>query len=179
MNVSRRHFIGAGAVALAAAGIGLGWAKRPSTGTLLLSSEGHIPSFDGASAWLNSSPLTPADVSGKTILLQFWTFTCVNWTRTLPYVHAWADRYGEDGLVVIGVHTPEFSFEHDIDNVQRAAMSMEVDYPIAIDNEYAIWNAFSNQYWPALYVVDATGQIRHHQFGEGAYDESERVIQQL
>jgi thiol-disulfide isomerase/thioredoxin len=181
MNSNRRQFIGAGAVALVAAGIGIGWAKRLSTGTrtLLLSSEGRSPSFDGASAWLNSSPLTPADLSGKTVLVQFWTYTCVNWTRTLPYVRAWADRYRGDGLVVVGVHTPEFSFEHDIDNVQRAARSMQVDYPIAIDNDYSIWNAFSNQYWPALYVVDATGRIRHHQFGEGAYDEAERVIQQL
>ena len=181
MNGNRRQFIGAGAVALAAAGIGLGWAKRLSAGLepAPLGSEGNSPSFNGASAWLNTSPLTPAELSGKVVLVQFWTYTCVNWTRTLPYVRAWADKYKGDGLVVIGVHTPEFSFEHDIDNVHRAATSLQVDYPIAIDNDYAIWDAFSNQYWPALYFVDASGRIRHHHFGEGAYDESERVIQQL
>ena len=181
MNGNRRQFIGAGAVALAAAGIGLSWAKRLATGgeAPLLGSEGNSPSFNGASGWLNSSPVTPADLSGKVVVVQFWTYTCVNWTRTLPYVRAWADKYGSDGLVVIGVHTPEFSFEHDIDNVQRAARTMQVDYPIAIDNNYAIWDAFSNQYWPALYVVDARGRIRHHHFGEGAYEDSERVIQQL
>jgi thiol-disulfide isomerase/thioredoxin len=183
MNGNRRQFIGACAVALAAAGIGLGWAKHLSAGIQLppLGSEGNSPSFNGASAWLNSSPLTPADLSGqgKAVVVQFWTYTCVNWTRTLPYIRAWADRYSGDGLVVVGVHTPEFSFEHDLDNVQQAAKRLQVNYPVAIDNDYAIWNAFENQYWPALYFIDANGRIRHHHFGEGAYDESERVIQQL
>jgi thiol-disulfide isomerase/thioredoxin len=183
LNSTRRQFIGAGAACLAAAGLGLGWAKRLSAGAQSspLGFEGNSPSFNGASAWLNSAPLTQADLSslGKVVLVQFWTYTCVNWARTLPYVRAWASKYGSDGLVVVGVHTPEFSFEHDIDNVRRAAMSLQVDYPIAIDNDNAIWDAFSNQYWPALYVVDASGRIRNHHFGEGAYAESERVIQQL
>ena len=121
----------------------------------------------------------PADLRGKVVLLDVWTYTCINWLRTLPYVRAWADKYKDQGLVVIGVHSPEFPFEHDIDNVRRAATEMRVAYPVAIDNDFAIWNALDNQYWPALYVVDAQGRIRHHQFGEGGYEQSERVIQQL
>jgi hypothetical protein len=113
------------------------------------------------------------------VVVQFWTYTCVNWLRTLPYVRAWAERYQDGGLVVIGVHTPEFPFEHDVENVRRAAQDMRVAYPIAIDNAYAIWQAFNNHYWPALYFADAQGQIRHHHFGEGEYERSERVIQQL
>ena len=144
-----------------------------------LPSEGNLPSLDGATGWLNSPPLTPADLRGKVVLVNFWTYTCVNWLRQLPYVRGWAERYADNGLVVLGVHTPEFSFEHDVDNVRRAARDMQVTYPIAVDNDYAVWDAFSNHYWPALYFVDATGRIRHHHFGEGAYDESERVLQQL
>jgi len=141
--------------------------------------EGELPSFSGATAWLNSPPLSAADLRGKVVLIDFWTYTCINWLRTLPYVRAWADKYRDHGVVVIGVHTPEFSFEHDIENVRRAAKDMRIEYPIAIDNDYAIWSAFNNHYWPALYLVDAQGRIRYHQFGEGAYEQSEMILQQL
>jgi thiol-disulfide isomerase/thioredoxin len=139
----------------------------------------EIASLDNAGQWLNSEPLTGAGLRGKVVLVQFWTYTCINWIRTLPYVRAWAERYGRDGLVVVGVHTPEFPFERDLDNVRAAAGAMRVEYPIVIDNDYAIWSAFSNRYWPALYFVDAEGEIRHHHFGEGEYESSERVLQQL
>jgi thiol-disulfide isomerase/thioredoxin len=141
--------------------------------------EGKLPSLERRITWLNSQPLSNADLHGKVVLVQFWTYTCINWRRTLPYVRAWADKCREQGLVVIGVHTPEFSFEKDVDNVRRAAGEEQVTYPIAIDSDYAIWNAFDNRYWPALYFVDAQGRIRHHQFGEGDYEQSEVVIQQL
>jgi thiol-disulfide isomerase/thioredoxin len=141
--------------------------------------EGELPSFSGATAWLNSPPLAAAGLRGKIVLIDFWTYTCINWLRTLPYVRAWAEKYRDHGVVVIGVHTPEFSFEHDIENVRRAAQDMRVAYPIAIDNDYAIWDAFNNHYWPALYLVDAQGRIRSHQFGEGAYEQSEMMLQQL
>src|SRR3989440_4099407 len=141
--------------------------------------EGEMPSLGGATAWLNSPPLSAADLRGKVVLIDFWTYTCINWLRTLPYVRAWADKYRDHGVVVIGVHTPEFAFEHDLENVRQAAKNMRVDYPIAIDNDFAIWRAFNNHYWPALYLVDAQGGIRSHQFGEGAYEQSEMMIQQL
>ena len=141
--------------------------------------EGELPSFGGATGWLNSPPLTPAGLRGKVVLIDFWTYTCINWLRQLPYLRAWAGKYTGHGLVVIGVHTPEFSFEHNADNVRQAAQDMMVTYPIATDNDYAIWRAFGNNYWPALYFVDAQGRIRHHHFGEGEYDQSEMVIQQL
>ncbi len=141
--------------------------------------EGELPSLGGATEWLNSPALTAAGLRGKVVLIDVWTYTCINWLRTLPYVRAWADKYKDQGLVVIGVHAPEFAFEHNVDNVHRAAKDMRVNYPIAIDNDFAIWNALKNQYWPALYLVDAQGRIRYHQFGEGEYDRSERVIQQL
>jgi len=137
------------------------------------------PSFNGATGWLNTPPLTATDLQGKVILVEFWTYTCINWRRTLPYVRAWAERYKDKGLVVIGVSTPEFSFEKNINNVQQAAKEMRMDFPIAIDNNYDIWRAFDNEYWPALYFIDAKGHIRHHQFGEGDYEESEKVIQQI
>ena len=121
----------------------------------------------------------PAGLRGKVVLASFWTYTCINWLRQLPYLRAWAGKYSGDGLVVIGVHTPEFGFEHDVDNVHRAVKSMRVDYPVAIDNDYAIWRAFDNHYWPALYFADAQGRIRHHHFGEGEYQQSEMIIQQL
>jgi thiol-disulfide isomerase/thioredoxin len=139
----------------------------------------EIPSFSGATAWLNTQPLTSADLKGKVVVVEFWTYTCINWRRTLPYVRAWAERYKQQGLVVIGVSTPEFSFEKDINNVQRAVKEMNMTFPIAIDNNYGIWHAFDNEYWPALYFIDAKGHIRHHQFGEGDYDASEMIIQQL
>jgi thiol-disulfide isomerase/thioredoxin len=141
--------------------------------------EGELPSLGGATEWLNSPPLTAASLRGKVVLVQVWTYTCINWLRTLPYVRAWAEKYKDQGLVVIGVHSPEFGFEHNLDNVRRAAKDIRVEYPIAIDNDFAIWRAFNNQYWPALYFVDAEGRIRHHKFGEGDYEQSEKVIQQL
>jgi len=141
--------------------------------------EGKVPSIDGAIEWLNSPPLTAAGLRGKVVLIDFWTYTCVNWRRTLPYVRAWAERYKDRGLVVIGVHTPEFDIEKDIERVRQAMKEMRVDYPIAIDSDYRIWRAFNNRYWPALYFVDAQGHIRHHRFGEGEYERSERIIQQL
>jgi thiol-disulfide isomerase/thioredoxin len=141
--------------------------------------EGHLPGFDGATGWLNSGPLKAADLRGKVALIDFWTYTCINWLRTLGYVRAWAERYEDQGLVVVGVHTPEFPFERDVDNVRWAANDMRVEYPIALDSDYAVWGAFSNRYWPAVYIADAQGRIRHHQFGEGGYAECERAIQQL
>jgi thiol-disulfide isomerase/thioredoxin len=141
--------------------------------------EGEFPSLGGATAWLNSPPLTPEGLRGKVVLADIWTYTCINWLRTLPYVRAWAARYKDQGLVVIGVHSPEFPFEKDLENVRRSAKAMRVDYPIAVDSEMAIWRAFNNEYWPALYLIDAKGKIRYHQFGEGEYERTERVIQQL
>ncbi len=141
--------------------------------------EGSLPSLDGANEWLNSPPLTRASLHGKVALFDFWTFTCINWLRTLPYIRVWSDKYKDKGLVVIGVHTPEFSVEKDVGNVRQALKERRIDYPVAIDNEYAIWNAFANHYWPALYFVDAQGKIRHHQFGEGDYERSEMILQQL
>jgi thiol-disulfide isomerase/thioredoxin len=141
--------------------------------------EGAFPSLGGATEWLNSPPLTPAGLRGKVVLVDVWTYTCINWLRTLPYVRAWAEKYKNQGLVVIGVHSPEFAFEKSVDNVRRAAKDMRVDYPIAIDSDHAVWRAFKNEYWPALYFIDAQGRIRHHHFGEGEYEQSERIIQQL
>ena len=141
--------------------------------------EGELPSFDGATGWLNSPPLTPAGLRGKVVLTSFWTYTCINWLRQLPYLRAWATKYSGQGLVVIGVHTPEFPFEHDAGNVRRAVQDMEIDYPVATDNNYSVWRAFDNHYWPALYFADAQGLLRHHHFGEGEYGQSEMVIQQL
>jgi thiol-disulfide isomerase/thioredoxin len=147
--------------------------------TVQLPVEGELPSLGSATEWLNSQPLTAADLRGKVVLIEFWTYTCINWLRQLPYVRAWAEKYKDRGLLVIGVHAPEFAFEKDIANVRRAAKDLRVDYPIAVDNDHAIWRAFKNEYWPALYFVDAQGRIRHHHFGEGEYERSERIIQQL
>ena len=139
----------------------------------------EVPSFDGATEWLNSEPLTSDGLRGNVVLVQFWTYSCINWLRTLPYVRAWAEKYADHGLVTIGVHSPEFAFEKNVDDVRRAAQDMHVDYPIAIDSDFAVWQAFHNQYWPALYFVDAQGQIRHEYFGEGEYEQSERMLQKL
>src|SRR5215217_830004 len=139
----------------------------------------HMPSFGGATGWLNSEPLGPAELRGHVVLANFWTWTCINWLRQEPYVCAWSQAYRNDGLVVIGVHTPEFSFEHDIDGVRQATKERAIDYPVAVDNDYAIWSAFANHYWPALYFVDADGIARDHHFGKGRYEQSERVIQRL
>ena len=138
-----------------------------------------MPSLGGATGWINSAPLDPAELRGRVVLVDFWTLTCINWLRTEPYVRAWSQAYRNDGLVVIGVHTPEFSFEHDIDRVRQATTDRAIDYPVALDNDYGIWSAFDNHYWPALYFIDADGNVRDRHFGEGRYEESERVLQQL
>jgi thiol-disulfide isomerase/thioredoxin len=154
-------------------------AQQLTPAAVSLPVEGELPSLAGATGWLNSEPLTPANLRGKVVLIDFWTYTCINWLRTLPYIRAWAEKYRDQGLVIIGVHTPEFGFEHNVDNVRRAVKEMRVEYPVALDPDYAVWRAFNNQYWPALYIVDAKGRIRYHHFGEGDYEQSERVIQQL
>ncbi|WP_377806005.1 cytochrome c biogenesis protein DipZ [Azospirillum sp. A29] len=141
--------------------------------------EGVLPSLDGATDWLNSQPLTTADLRGKVVLIDFWTYSCINCIRTLPYLRAWAEKYRDQGLVVVGVHAPEFAFEKRIGNVQKALRDFAIPYPVAIDNDFRIWRAFGNSYWPAFYIADATGRIRHHQFGEGGYEQTERVIQDL
>jgi thiol-disulfide isomerase/thioredoxin len=139
----------------------------------------RMPSLGGATGWLNSEPLGPAELRGHVVLVNFWTLTCINWLRQEPYVRAWSRVYRDEGLIVIGVHTPEFGFEHDIDLVRQAVKDRDIDYPVAQDNDYAIWSAFANHYWPALYFVDKDGVIRDQHFGEGRYEESERVIQEL
>jgi thiol-disulfide isomerase/thioredoxin len=139
----------------------------------------HLPSLGGATEWLNSEPLGPAELRGRVLVVNFWTLTCINWLRQEPYVRAWSQAYREDGLIVIGVHTPEFSFEHDIEGVRRATTERAIDYPVAVDNDYAIWSAFNNHFWPALYFVDGEGILRDQHFGEGRYERSERVIQRL
>jgi len=141
--------------------------------------EGSLPALSGATTWLNSQPLTREALRGKVVLVDFWTYTCINWQRTQPYVRAWAAKYKDQGLVVIGVHTPEFEFEKNVDNIRPALAMFRVEYPVAVDSDYAIWNAFVNQYWPAVYIADAEGNIRHHKFGEGDYERTEAVIQQL
>jgi thiol-disulfide isomerase/thioredoxin len=139
----------------------------------------HMPSFAGATEWLNSEPLGPAELRSRVVLVNFWTWTCINWLRQEPYVRAWSQAYRDEGLIVIGVHTPEFAFEHDIDGVRRATKERAISYPVAVDNDYAIWNAFANHYWPALYFTDADGIICDQHFGEGRYEQSERAIQKL
>jgi len=141
--------------------------------------EGEIPSFAGATLWLNSPPLTPESLRGKVVVVDFWTYSCINCLRALPYVESWYQKYKDHGLVVIGVHAPEFAFEKDPNNVRRAVADLKIAYPVALDNDYAIWQAFNNQYWPAHYFIDATGHIRAHHFGEGNYDESEQIIRTL
>jgi thiol-disulfide isomerase/thioredoxin len=141
--------------------------------------QSELASLERANEWLNSPPLTASALRGKVVLVDFWTYTCINWLRTLPYVRAWDEKYRNQGLVVIGVHAPEFAFEKSMNNVRRAVKEVRVDYPVAVDNEHVIWRAFKNQYWPALYFVDSQGRVRHHQFGEGAYEQSEMIIQAL
>src|SRR5271156_2152339 len=152
-------------------------AAKPET--VQLGHEGSFPSLGGAVKWLNSPPLTREQLKGKVVLVDFWTYSCINCLRSIPYVEAWSEKYKNDGLVVIGVHTPEFAFEKDPKNVEKAVADLKITYPVAIDSNYAIWKAFNNQYWPAHYFIDASGSIRYHHFGEGKYDESEQVIQQL
>ena len=141
----------------------------------------HSPlsALDGAPVWLNSEPLTAAGLRGRVVLVDFWTYSCVNWLRTLPYVRAWHERYRDRGLTVVGVHAPEFGFEHDFDNVRRAVGELDVGYPVVIDNDFTIWRSFENHYWPAVYLVDGDGRVRFHHFGEEAYEETERTVQQL
>jgi thiol-disulfide isomerase/thioredoxin len=152
---------------------------RPDEQTGELPVEGALPSLAGATEWLNSKPLTADELKGKVVLVDFWTYSCINCLRAIPYVRAWAEKYRDHGLVVIGVHAPEFAFERNVDNVKKAIATLKITYPVAIDNEYKIWRAFDNEYWPAHYFIDAKGQVRHHHFGEGDYDESERIIQKL
>jgi thiol-disulfide isomerase/thioredoxin len=179
INHERRKFLGAAAAALGAARFGVLGSAVQQMACAALTNEGTLPSLSGATQWLNSQPLTPAGLRGKVVLVDFWTYTCVNWLRTLPYVRAWDQKYRSQGLVVIGAHTPEFPFEGDIDNVRWAAKEMDVNYPIAVDTKYAVWRAFDNNYWPAAYIADADGRIRYHHFGEGSYGETEKVIQRL
>lgn len=168
----RRHFLRAAGMTIAASQLAL---SRVAAAPFF--SEGSLPSLDGATTWLNSAPLTKESLRDKVVLIDFWTYTCINWHRTLPYIRAWHEKYRDHGLTVIGVHTPEFGFEADAENVRRAAAEMNVEYPIAIDSKYAVWRALGNEYWPALYLVDAQGHIRYHKFGEGDYEQSERAIQ--
>jgi thiol-disulfide isomerase/thioredoxin len=167
---------GSGSMAMTASGT---MTMTAVPGASVLPVEGLMPPLDGAVAWLNSPPLTRDGLKGKVVLVDFWTYSCINCLRSIPYVRAWAEKYKDRGLVVIGVHAPEFAFEKNIGNVRQAVADLKIDYPVAIDNDYAIWRAFNNEYWPAHYFIDANGRIRHHHFGEGSYDESERVIQQL
>jgi cytochrome c biogenesis protein CcdA/thiol-disulfide isomerase/thioredoxin len=153
--------------------------RKPADPVAPLPVEGVLPSLSGAVEWLNSPPLTAQGLKGKVVLVDFWTYSCINCLRAIPYVRAWAEKYKSQGLVVIGVHAPEFAFERSIDNVKSAISTLKITYPVAIDNEYMVWRAFENEYWPAHYFIDSEGRIRHHHFGEGEYDESERVIQQL
>lgn len=156
-------------------------ATRPARAEtpLSLPVEGGLPPLDGAVAWINGPALAANDLRGKVVIVNFWTYSCINCLRTLPYLKAWQSRYGRDGLVVVGVHTPEFGFEHDVANVKRAVGDLGVRYPVAIDNDYRVWKAFGNQYWPAFYVADAQGRIRYHHFGEGGYEQAEEVVRQL
>jgi thiol-disulfide isomerase/thioredoxin len=211
LTQNRRRVLGAAAVTLATAGLGLAEfrSRTPLSGDQPMSDrdpdgtpspllnfvrsiahhlpgdsgelpvEGDLPSFAGATGWLNADPLTPEGLRGRVVLVDFWTYTCVNWLRTLPYVRAWAAKYAAQGLTTIGVHTPEFDFEHDVDNIVAQARAMGVTYPIAVDSDYGVWNAFNNHYWPAVYIADAQGRIRYHHFGEGEYAMQEMVIQQL
>jgi thiol-disulfide isomerase/thioredoxin len=175
INQDRRHFLGTATMTVATAAAWLGMSGCANA----QSDEGEMPSLGGTTGWLNSPPLTAAGLRGKVVLVQFCTYSCINWLRTLPYVRAWAEKYRDQGLAVVGVHTPEFAFEKDIANVRRAVKDLRVAYPVALDNDYAIWRAFSNHYWPALYLVDARGRVRYHHFGEGAYERSEKILQQL
>ena len=144
-----------------------------------LPDEGRLPPFARATGWLNSEPLTPEGLRGRVVLVGFWTYTCVNWLRTLPYLRAWHEKYAADGLTVIGVHTPEFGFEHDRANVIERTRALGVEYPVAVDDDYGVWDDFANHYWPAVYLADADGRLRFHHFGEGEYERTEMMIQRL
>lgn len=174
MNCRRRSFLGLAAKGIAAAPFGLFVSMASETAF-----GGDLPSLHGATGWLNSRPLTPMDLRGKVVAVDFWTYTCINWRRTHPYLRAWEKKYKDHGLVIVGVHTPEFSFERNIDNVRQAADAMKIQYPIAIDSDYGVWRAFDNEYWPALYLADAQGRVQFHQFGEGEYEKTEAALQNL
>jgi thiol-disulfide isomerase/thioredoxin len=160
-------------------GILRSFAHRLAGDAVVLPVEGRLGSFDGATGWLNSEALTPEGLRGRVVLVDFWTYTCVNWIRTLPYVRAWDAKYRDHGLTIVGVHTPEFGFERDVDNVIRETARFRVEHPVAIDSDYVVWRAFANHFWPAAYVADAEGRIRFHHFGEGEYAMIEMVLQQL
>jgi thiol-disulfide isomerase/thioredoxin len=182
-NHDRRRFLGTMAISLVATGIGITSLAKTQYSLVnpleVLPARSELSSLSTANGWLNSQPLTAAGLRGKVVLINFWTYTCINWLRSLPYVRAWAEKYKDQGLVVIGVHAPEFEFEKNPSNVRWSVKELKVDFPVAIDNDFAIWRAFNNEYWPALYFIDAKGHIRHQQFGEGDYERSEKVIQQL
>jgi thiol-disulfide isomerase/thioredoxin len=178
-DLDRRRFLSTAAATIAGLELTMLGATKSLLYGMETATDTGLASLRNATTWLNSPPLTADGLRGKVVLVDFCTYTCINWLRTLPYLRAWDAKYREHGLVVIGAHTPEFGFEHDLDNVRRAIEAMRVVYPIAVDNDYAIWNGFANQYWPALYVIDAQGRIRFTHFGEGAYDESEQVIQKV
>jgi thiol-disulfide isomerase/thioredoxin len=178
-NQGRRRFLGTAAATIAGMEFGMLGATKSLLQGVGAGADRGLGALRHATTWLNSPPLTAEGLRGKVVLVDFCTYTCINWLRTLPYLRAWDAKYREHGLVVIGAHTPEFEFEHDVDNVRRAIKVMRVDYPIAVDNDDAIWNGFANQYWPALYLIDTKGATRFTHFGEGAYDESERMIQQV
>ena len=176
IKCDRRRLLGTAALMFAAGQFGMLGAAPAQSGKI---PPAHRPAIGGATGWLNSPPLGPSGLRGNVVLINIWTYTCINWLRQLPYVRAWAEKYKDRGFVVIGVHSPEFAFEKDVENVRRAVADLRVDYPVAIDSDHAIWRAFKNAYWPALYVVDAQGRMRHHHFGEGAYEQSERIMQHL
>jgi thiol-disulfide isomerase/thioredoxin len=180
---TRRRLLGSAAMTMSdpssVRGLIRSLAHRLAGEPLALPVAGHLPSFAGATGWRNSEPLTPEGLRGRVVLVDFWTYTCVNWLRTLPYVRAWAAKYADSGLTVIGVHTPEFGFERDVANIIAQASAMNVTYPIAVDSDYGVWHAFDNHYWPAVYLADAEGRIRFHHVGEGEYAATELAIQQL
>ncbi len=180
LDLDRRGFVSTAALSIVAARLGAArlplW---PATSGAVATTEGELASLNRATTWLNTSPLSETGLHGKVVLIDVWTYTCINWLRQLPYVRAWATKYANHGLGVIGVHAPEFAFEYDLENVRRATRDLKVDYPVAVDNDFAIWRAFRNQYWPALYLLDGNGRIRYRHFGEGEYEQSEKMIQRL
>jgi thiol-disulfide isomerase/thioredoxin len=178
-NLSRRSFLESAAMTIAAAQLGVAGGEQAQAAAIRLPVEGRLPSLGRATEWLNSQPLTAQGLRGKVVLIDFWTFSCINSIRTLPYLRMWAEKYKDEGIVVIGVQAPEFEFEKNVQSVQWAVKDRMLNYPIAIDNDHGIWHAFDNEYWPALYIVDARGQIRHHVFGENGYERLEPIIQQL
>ena len=179
LNHDRRRFLASAAATVAGLELNMFGSTKPLLPGLRAIANSPLSALRSATAWLNSPPLTTDSLRGKVVLVNFCTYTCINWLRSLPYVRAWAAKYRNQGLVVIAAHTPEFAFEKDLDNVRRAVKELQIDYPVAVDNDYAIWRGFENQYWPASYFIDAKGELRDRQFGEGGYDGAERTIQRL